>query len=116
MITVENILGVTGLLFMTGCMVFLVYAFVQFVIASVQFEKACLAHKVAERRETDNEAAARRDRLATLNVFGRMGRTEQQAFRQRGGVLPGEPDWLDPGSPEWQASFAPGETVDSSDT
>jgi len=107
MITVENILGVASLLFMAGCMVFLVYALVQIAMTF-------LPDKVAERRETDNEAAARRDRLATLNVFGRMGRTEQQAFRQRGGVLPGEPDWLDPGSPEWQASFAPGEAVDRS--
>ena len=105
MITVDFILGVIlGLMWfvlMIGSLVFSVYAFAQFVITF-------LPDKTAEETETENEAFARRSRQATLNVFGRMSGTEQQAFRQRGGVLPGESGWADPWSLEQHASFVPG--------
>lgn len=58
--------------------------------------------------ETKEQATKRRQRQAVLTVFGQMGAKEQQAFRQRGGVLPEESGWLDPGSPEWHASFESG--------
>ena len=58
--------------------------------------------------ETKEEATKRRQQEAVLTVFGRMDPGEQQAFRGRGGVLPGEPEWLDPGSPEWHATFTSG--------
>ena len=58
--------------------------------------------------ETEEQATKRRRREAALTVFGRMSSQEQQGFRERGGVLPGEAEWLNPGSPEWHASFEHG--------